>query len=225
MSNCGIYRILNTRNGKFYIGSSSRLNFRKSQHFNALKNNTHSSPYLQNAYNKEQDKSVFKFQICVYCEFETLIKIEQSFIQIFNPEYNIKKVAEGGFIHSQETRDKIRIKNTGKIRTEETCKLLSEIAKKRPPISDKTKQLLSSLKKGKPANNKGKKMGAQSIEHRNKVRLSKQGEKCYNAKLTTNDVLYIRNCSETNSKLAKKFNVTSGTISDIRRNITWKHLL
>lgn len=48
----GIYRIINTINNKYYIGSSLNISDRISNHKYLLKNNKHKSPYLQNAVNK-----------------------------------------------------------------------------------------------------------------------------------------------------------------------------
>lgn len=53
--------------------------------------------------------------------------------------------------------------------------------------------------------------------------LQATGEKCAQAKLTQNDVDYIRShINENNIQLAKKFNVSSSHISAIKRNIWWK---
>ncbi len=44
------------------------------------------------------------------------------------------------------------------------------------------------------------------------------------SKLTENDVRYIRKSSETNSFLAKKYNVRQQTIWKIRKRNLWKHI-
>ncbi len=48
----GIYSILNTANGKRYIGQSVNLSRRKSYHFNALRQNRHKNAHLQTAFNR-----------------------------------------------------------------------------------------------------------------------------------------------------------------------------
>ncbi|MFA5385593.1 MAG: GIY-YIG nuclease family protein [Eubacteriales bacterium] len=48
----GIYSILNTANGKRYIGQSVNLSRRKSYHFNALRLNRHKNAHLQAAFNR-----------------------------------------------------------------------------------------------------------------------------------------------------------------------------
>ena len=61
--------------------------------------------------------------------------------------------------------------------------------------------------------------------HAVKKGLHISGECCSWAKLTSIDVLYIREHNEITSKeLSNKFNVSVMTIRDIRQNKTWKHL-
>lgn len=51
------------------------------------------------------------------------------------------------------------------------------------------------------------------------------GEKCSWAKLNENDVIYILNNKELSSdELAKKFNVSSRTIRNVKNGKTWKQL-
>ena len=52
MIQSGIYQILNTVNGKFYIGSAVDFTLRWAQHKWEFKNNRHSNTHLQRAYNK-----------------------------------------------------------------------------------------------------------------------------------------------------------------------------
>ena len=66
-TNCGIYKIINLKNGKIYIGSSFRLRQRKHEHFKYLKNNRHCNTHLQNSYNK-YGKENFIFEVIEYVE-------------------------------------------------------------------------------------------------------------------------------------------------------------
>lgn len=50
-SNAGIYTLYNKSKEKYYIGQSSDLKRRKTEHFSALKNNRHNCIDLQNDYN------------------------------------------------------------------------------------------------------------------------------------------------------------------------------
>lgn len=93
---CGIYRIVNTRNGKFYVGSTKNAPTRKKKHFNELKRNAHGNEYLQNAWNAEEDKAVFEFQMFIYCKESELIALEQSCFDVMKPVYNFSIIAGGG---------------------------------------------------------------------------------------------------------------------------------
>ena len=57
---------------------------------------------------------------------------------------------------------------------------------------------------------------------------SVHGEEHYRSKLTENDVLFIRECSETNEmstlELSIKYDVSRSHINRIKRNAQWKHL-
>lgn len=102
--NSGIYKILNTQTGNFYIGSSTNLSLREKNHFNNLEHNTHVNLHLQNAYNKYSKES-FKFEILVTCPKEYCIKLEQWFIDNLKPKYNFLKIAGSslGYKHTRET--------------------------------------------------------------------------------------------------------------------------
>lgn len=51
------------------------------------------------------------------------------------------------------------------------------------------------------------------------------GDRCASSRLTEEQVLAIRGSSETQRELAKRYGVHFGTINDIVRHRTWKHLL
>lgn len=109
--NCGIYRIKNLRNGKCYIGSSQHLSNRRAEHFRLLKNGHHDNARLQNAWNKETNKSLFEFQVFIYCKVGDLRGIEQNCLSFMNHEYNISKDATApmrGRKHSEETCTKMK---------------------------------------------------------------------------------------------------------------------
>lgn len=63
---------------------------------------------------------------------------------------------------------------------------------------------------------------AENRSHAVENGLQIQGEKCPWAKLTEQDVIEIRNSSELVKELAKRFNVSTTTISGIRNGRTWK---
>lgn len=124
----GIYRILNSKNGKMYIGSSKNLRERKINHFSMLRNNSHHSLHLQRAWNKSLNKSDFVFEILEYCEESLLIEKEnyyldslcmsKDYIENSNKAfrkicYNTLPFAQKGFSgkHSPETREKLKYCN------------------------------------------------------------------------------------------------------------------
>ena len=52
MNKPGVYQIKNTKTSNVYIGSSSNITRRWTQHKSALALNKHENPILQNAWNK-----------------------------------------------------------------------------------------------------------------------------------------------------------------------------
>lgn len=63
----GIYKILNTKNNKYYIGSSVNLKNRLSSHKRALEDNSHKNKRLQRDWNKYGSNN-FKIEILMYCD-------------------------------------------------------------------------------------------------------------------------------------------------------------
>jgi len=90
----GIYRIINLINRKCYYGSSKNIYKRWKDHKNQLKLNKHHNIKLQRAWNKYGEKS-FIFEIVELCELESLLLIEQKFLNL-KPEYNIGLNSSGG---------------------------------------------------------------------------------------------------------------------------------
>jgi group I intron endonuclease len=88
-NNMGIYCIHNIKNGKRYIGQSTRLDKRYEEHFYMLKNKKHHSIKLQEAYTKETNKDIFQFEILEFVDnsYELDIK-EQYYIDLYDSYYN-----------------------------------------------------------------------------------------------------------------------------------------
>jgi len=94
---CGIYKIKNLINGKYYVGSSHNIKNRIKKHFNLLKRNSHHSTYLQNSYNKYGADS-FDVEVLEITPKSDLLFIEQKYLDsIVNWEnvYNISRIATG----------------------------------------------------------------------------------------------------------------------------------
>lgn len=81
----GIYAIRNAISGKVYIGSSSRVSLRLSQHRWALKRNDHVNKRLQASWNKH-GASAFVFETVEECGHEALLAREQWWINHLNAE-------------------------------------------------------------------------------------------------------------------------------------------
>lgn len=92
MHKSGIYKITNTKNGKFYIGSTSDLDRRIKRHRYDLRLNQHHSQHLQRAWNKYGGEN-FKFEILEYCSVDNILATEQKYLDELNPEYNVSKNA------------------------------------------------------------------------------------------------------------------------------------
>jgi group I intron endonuclease len=93
-TNCGVYRIKNMRNGKFYIGSSKNLKGRWKTHKRQLNKGRHHCDTLQDAWNSEADTSVFVFEPFIFCREKLLRKIEQGCLDFMRPFYNVSKTAD-----------------------------------------------------------------------------------------------------------------------------------
>jgi group I intron endonuclease len=151
----GIYAIVNTVNGKRYVGSA--LNFRKrwGLHRHNLRAGKHHSPHLQKAWNK-YGESAFVFSILEFVHPEFLLEIEQKYINVNRGGYNIAKIAGTSMLGkrhrpetikkmraaralqkilppSQETIEKRRAANTGKKRSSEYCAKRREAMKGKSP--------------------------------------------------------------------------------------------
>lgn len=78
--NAGIYAIKNVINEKRYIGSTSKLSKRWSQHKRELNRNVHFNSYLQNAWNKNGENS-FVYEIIENCDENILMDREEFWIK------------------------------------------------------------------------------------------------------------------------------------------------
>lgn len=76
MSKSGIYKILNTVDGKFYIGSAVDFRVRFNTHSKLLKKGAHKNKYLQAAWNKYGANN-FEFHILERCGLDKLLEREQ----------------------------------------------------------------------------------------------------------------------------------------------------
>lgn len=82
--NCGVYKITCLANNKIYIGSSSNILKRWSNHRYELRHDTHSNRYLQNAWNKYGEDS-FKFEVVELCNPSYRFELEQKYLDKLQP--------------------------------------------------------------------------------------------------------------------------------------------
>ena len=120
LNQSGIYEILNTVNGKRYIGSAKNFKVRWSRHLSLLRLNKHYSKYLQASWNK-YGEDAFKFLPILTCSKSMLLFYEQQLLDRVKPEYNTAPTAGNtlGIPCSDEKRKKISKAHTGKVLTEE----------------------------------------------------------------------------------------------------------
>ena len=181
----GIYKITNTINDRFYIGSSVNIHKRLNEHKRMLRKNIHDNDFLQKSWNKHGEDH-FKFEIIeLIIDKSTLIIREQFYLDLINPfnentTYNICKIAGNmlgfkhseetkkllsdlhkgnkyslGFKHSDITKDKMSKSKTGKKHNLETINKMISSSIGRTQ-NDETKEKLSIINKGKTATNKVK---------------------------------------------------------------------
>ena len=81
---CGVYKITNMSNGKFYVGSSKDIKSRWSQHKKKLNEGTHGNSHLQRAW-KLYGGQNFIFEVIEECLPEMQFEREQYYLNTLNP--------------------------------------------------------------------------------------------------------------------------------------------
>lgn len=151
----GVYEILNTANGKRYVGSAKHFARRWTAHRNHLLHGTHHSPHLQAAWNKYGEAS-FRFLPILTCQPSMLLFYEQQLLDKVKPEYNILPIAgshlgakrkpgfQVGRVQTVETRAKLSAARVG------TRSPAVADANRTRVVSDESRQKMSDARKGKP---------------------------------------------------------------------------
>ena len=98
MNIVGIYSIRNIINDKKYIGSTTNLKTRYTQHKSKLRHKKHCNLHLQNAWNKYGEKS-FVYEILENCNIDVLLKREEFWIKKLNSHIN-----KNGYNFSEKPR-------------------------------------------------------------------------------------------------------------------------
>jgi group I intron endonuclease len=164
----GIYKIVNLTNQHFYVGSATRLNHRKHNHFRDLKAGKHKNAHLQRAYDL-YGADAFLFIVIEHVDhIENLLEREQHYIDTLNPEYNISRTAGSnlGVPVKPETKEKMRITRLTHPRMTEQMEKLN---------ADRRGKKLSPEHRAKiTANQLGKTL---TPEHKAKISTAQKGKK------------------------------------------------
>ena len=159
----GIYVITNDIDARVYIGSATSFKQRYAVHKKKITHNEGCNPKLKNFANKYGIEHL-TFSAVHACEKEDLLKMEQLYLDIFQPfddnGFNIARKAGSpiGYKHTQEAKDKMKGR-PGPRWDEEQKKYFSEIkkgkkmkdsarAKLREHYADKTKPVMVYDKNG-----------------------------------------------------------------------------
>lgn len=105
----GIYEIVNSANGKRYVGSAANMKQRWASHRHLLDAGRHHSVHLQRAWKKHGPGGFVFRALELGVLVEDLILREQHHINALKPEYNIARHAGSalGVRHTAETKAKI----------------------------------------------------------------------------------------------------------------------
>lgn len=129
----GIYQVVNTENGKRYVGSAVNLKRRWRSHLATARRGQHRNPHLQAAFDKHGE-AAFVFSVLEYVEDTAkLLEREQHHLDTLQPDYNIAPVAGS---------------TLGVRPTEEHRRKNSEAQRGRSPITEETRRRLSRAQKG-----------------------------------------------------------------------------
>lgn len=216
----GVYQIRNLLNGKLYVGSvSHKKGFadRWSKHRTTLRHKKHFNQHLQCAWNK-YGKEAFEFSILEEVMPKHCIEREQYYLDILNPEYNIRRCAKSnlGIKWTEESKQKLSNSRRGMKFSQEHKDNLSKANAGRK-LTDEHRQNISNGLQGRTVTTKT----------RAKISIAQQGELGNNTKLTVVDVCKIKillQQKESQRNIAKLFGVGQQTISNINMGQTWSHI-
>jgi excinuclease UvrABC nuclease subunit len=202
----GIYKIVNSQNGKIYVGSSVNIERRWRKHKAALRSGRHRNPHLQNSWDLYGEET-FSFSVLEQVSEELcLLEAEQHYIDTLKPDYNIATHATGGSGPcSEETKRKISAAVKGE---------------KHPffgkTLSEEHKKKISEANLGKKAWNKGVPL---TEEHKRKMSEAVSGEK--------HPQFGVEKSKKTKRKISEKLaghEVTDETRKKISEALTGKQL-
>jgi len=125
----GIYRWVNLKNGKCYVGSGADLSKRLALYYSDTTLRTSLKKYKSAIYSSmlKYGPSGFRLEILEYCEKvkAVILSREQYYIDLLKPLYNLLQTAGSplGYKHTEETLAKFR----NRVHTEETKKKIRKL--------------------------------------------------------------------------------------------------
>jgi len=219
-----IYAIENVANNKIYIGSTVSPFVREQNHFSYLRNNKHPNKHLQNSFNKHGEES-FDFKVLEEARDSDLIKREQHYIDIHNPQFNILKIAGSNlgfrFNLTEEQKEKVKNSTTKRLSIPQNNPMYGKRGKDNPRYGKRhTKESIRKM-------SLAKKKHWECDEYREKVSKTKKGERHHHAKLKESDIEVIRGLLEnglTMKEVGEQFNVSPSVVCNIKNGKAWKHI-
>ena len=181
--NSGVYRIVNTVNGKCYYGSSTNMPRRRRQHFVALRAGTHFNEYLQRAFLKHGEAN-FRFDELCTCAQAHLAALEAVFLTHDALAYNLRKETGTSHQHSAETRRKMSKTRKGRKYSLAHRRAISA-GQKGKKLSVEHRQKLSEVQLGKTL----------SEEHKQKIAAALLGKPHDPARVSARVATRLRNRS------------------------------
>jgi len=179
----GVYTIMNTLNGKRYVGSAKCFRSRKGKHLSALSLGKHHTRHLQAAVDI-YGLDVFEFVPILLCAPEDLVFYEQRAIDVLKPEYNSSPTAGNtlGVKCGPRRRQKISDAHKGKTLSKEHRAAIAAGGMGRRP-SEETRVKLIAAAQARAADpewvrkvSEGKKGKPMSEAHKASLSVAKKGK-------------------------------------------------
>ena len=143
-SKTGVYMILNSINGRCYVGSTSKsFSVRWAAHRNDLRLGKHGNIHLQNAWNKYKESS-FEFVILEYAPPEKCVEVEQIHIDAMD-------VFQNGYNRSPTAGSILGVKMPGSMKKKTAARMRGV------PMEDYVKEKIRVAHLGKPKSDEHKK--------------------------------------------------------------------
>ena len=142
----GVYRIVNTENGKRYYGSSKELRDRWNHHKSTMRSGTHQNPGIK-ADAAIYGEEAFEFQVLCYCKPEDRKRLEGAVIdQSLGKDCYNRHDGNGSYEHTEEAKAKISATLTGKTLSEEHKANISAAHKGKTQSEESNRKRSAALK-------------------------------------------------------------------------------